>query len=84
MVLRDITPDNYNAVLEVYRQSEDFLSLGPQLKASLDMVVKDLEECKEAGGVVKGIFIARGEMAGIIGYVPVGFDGKPEDAFIFL
>jgi hypothetical protein len=41
--MRPITSKDYVAVLEVYRQCEDFLSLGPEPKASLAMVRKDID-----------------------------------------
>ena len=53
------------AVLEVYRQCEDFLALGPVPTASLEMVQSDLEHSKEEGGVFCLICSANSIRAGI-------------------
>ncbi|HLO30026.1 MAG TPA: GNAT family N-acetyltransferase, partial [Anaerolineales bacterium] len=73
-----------DSVLEVYRQCEDFLALGPVAKASLAMVQKDIEISQAEGGLFCGIYKADGEMIGVLDYVPRGFEGDPQTAFLSL
>ncbi len=81
--IKTVTPDDSDAVLEVYRQCEDFLALGPQPKASLAMVLKDMVEAQRERGVFRGIYSGE-KMIGVISYVAKGFEGKAESAFISL
>jgi GNAT superfamily N-acetyltransferase len=81
--IRTVTQDDKYAVLDVYRQCEDFLALGPEPRASLGMVLKDIEAAQHEGGVFRGIY-ADGRMIGIVSYVPAGFEGKPDVAFLSL
>jgi GNAT superfamily N-acetyltransferase len=81
--IKTVTPDDSDAVLKVYRQCEDFLALGPQPKASLEMVLQDIEEAKKKGGVFRGIYYDE-KMIGVVSYVRGGFEGKAEVAFISL
>jgi GNAT superfamily N-acetyltransferase len=81
--IRTVTQDDNNKILEVYRQCEDFLALGPKPNASLEMVLKDLESSRNEGGVFRGIY-ADGKIVGVISYVPAGFEGKPDVAFLSL
>ena len=81
--IRTVTQDDKNAVLDVYRQCEDFLALGPEPRASLGMVLKDIETTKHEGGVFQGIY-ADGKMIGIVSYVARNFENKPQAAFISL
>ncbi len=57
MIIRPIVEPDLPAVLEVYRQSEDFLALGPDPHASPEMVAKDRELSRQEGGVFCGIFL---------------------------
>jgi ribosomal protein S18 acetylase RimI-like enzyme len=82
--IRPVTPGDLNAVLNVYRQCEDFLALGPEPTASMEMVLKDIEVSQRAGGVFCGIFSADGKMIGVVDYVPKNFEGEPHIAFFFL
>lgn len=82
--IRPITRADLRAVLEVYRQCEDFLALGPVPTASMEMVLKDIEHSQAAGGMFCGIYTAAGSLAGIIDYVPGGFEGKPQLACLSL
>lgn len=81
--IRTVTQDDKYAVLDVYRQSEDFLALGPEAKASLGMVLKDIEAARHEGGAFQGIY-ADGKMIGIVSYVARNFERKPQAAFISL
>jgi ribosomal protein S18 acetylase RimI-like enzyme len=81
--IRTVTQDDKDNVLEVYRQCEDFLALGPQPKASPEMVVKDMADMQHEGGLFRGIY-ADGKMVGVVSFIPGGFEGKPNTAFISL
>ena len=73
------------ALLEVYRQCEDFLALGPQPHASPEMVQADLDLSQKAGGIFCGITLcSSGEMIGVADYIPSGFEGNRRHAFIEL
>jgi ribosomal protein S18 acetylase RimI-like enzyme len=82
--VRTITQDELGAVLNVYRQCEDFLALGPEPTASMEMVVKDIESSQREGGVFCGVFSADAEMIGVVDFVPSGFEGDPHIAFVCL
>jgi ribosomal protein S18 acetylase RimI-like enzyme len=82
--IRPITPDDLEAVLEVYRQCEDFLALGPVPTASMEMVLKDIEISKGEGGSYCGIFNAAGVIIGILDYVPAGYHGDRQTAYLAL
>ena len=79
-----ITQDNLAAILDVYRQCEDFLALGPVSTASMEMVLKDIETSKDMGGIFCGIYTTDGKMIGIVDYVPNNFEGDPHAAFLSL
>ena len=82
--IHPITGEELNAVLEVYRQCEDFLALGPVPTASMKMVLKDIEISHGYGGLFCGIYTAGDRMIGIIDYVPGNFEGNPRAAFLDL
>jgi ribosomal protein S18 acetylase RimI-like enzyme len=82
--IRPVVQDDLNAILEVYRQCEDFLALGPVASASMEMVLKDLELSREQGGIFCGIYQADGEMIGVLDYVPANFAGDPQAAYLAL
>jgi hypothetical protein len=77
LAIHPISPDELDAVLNVYRQCEDFLALGPVPTASMEMVLKDIEISKGYGGLFCGIYTSEGKMIGIIDYVPSNFEGDP-------
>ncbi len=56
LTLRPIAPHELKSTLEVYRQCEDFLSLGPVPKASMAMVMADIEHSSQARGIYCGIW----------------------------
>lgn len=72
------------ALLEVYRACEDFLSLGPNPHASTEMVLGDLALSRASGGVFHGICDEAGCLIGVADWIPSGFEGRPETAFIDL
>jgi ribosomal protein S18 acetylase RimI-like enzyme len=82
--IHPISENELDAVLEVYRQCEDFLALGPVSTASLEMVLKDLELSRENDGIFCGIYAMDGSMIGVLDYVPRNFGGEPEAAFLEL
>lgn len=82
--IRPITQDDVGTVLDVYRQCEDFLALGPVSTASMSMVLADIEVSKGAGGIFCGIYNANGQMIGVIDYVLSNFEGEPETACLSL
>jgi ribosomal protein S18 acetylase RimI-like enzyme len=82
--IRPITHDDLDEVLEVYRQCEDFLALGPVSIASMDMVLKDIEISQDESGIFCGITAADGKMIGILDYVPCNYEGDPHAAFLSL
>jgi ribosomal protein S18 acetylase RimI-like enzyme len=84
LTIRPILESETGMVLEVYRECEDFLALGPQPKASLTMVKQDLNHSKEENEIFCGIFDNRNRMLGIVDFVPQRFDQKPEGAFLAL
>jgi ribosomal protein S18 acetylase RimI-like enzyme len=81
--IKQIDESYAGQVLEVYKQCEDFLSLGPVPNASMQMVLDDYKLSEDEGGIFCGIFIG-GDMAGIVDFNPSGFEGNPECAYIAL
>ena len=82
--IRPVRKDELDAVLEIYRQCEDFLALGPVATASMSMVLADLDISREEGGVYCGIYAPTGEMLGVFDFVLAGFEGDPQAAFFSL
>ncbi len=82
--VRPIFEGDLPAVLEVYQQCEDFLALGPRPKASMEMVLADVQLSRDQAGVFCGIFDRHEQLMGVLDYVPMGFQGVGEDAFIEL
>ena len=79
-----ISPDNLLPVLEVYRQCEDFLGLGPDPQASLEMVQRDIAGSQQQGGSYCGIYDPSGRLMGVLDYIPAGFESDPTHAFLEL
>ncbi len=82
--IRPVRPDETPAILEVYRQCEDFLALGPVSTASEDMVLADLELSREQGGIYCGIYDQAERMIGVVDVVLDRFGGQPECADLSL
>ncbi len=59
-----------DALLVVYRQSEDFLALGPIHKASAQMVTSDIESSRKEGGLYCGVWDKEGVLFGVLCFVP--------------
>lgn len=79
-----ISQSDATEILDVYRQCEDFLSLGPQSTATMEMVLKDLETSQNENGSFCGIFNMSGKMIGIVDYIPRNYDDNPTTADIAL
>lgn len=78
-------PADLAAVLEVYRQCEDFLALGPVPTASLEMVLSDLKLSADMGGCFCLICLAEsGAVVGVFDYVASGYEGRPDVADLSL
>ena len=82
--IRPISQDDLDAVLDVYRQCQDFLALGPIPAASMEMVLQDIEYSRRKGGVFCGIYTADQKMMGVVDYVPCNFEGDPHVAYLSL
>ena len=82
--MHPISHDELDDVLNVYRQCEDFLALGPVPTASMDMVEKDVELSRSQGGIFCGICNGDGEMIGVLDFVPGGYEGDASHAFLEL
>jgi len=82
--IRPVRPDELDSVLEVYRQCEDFLALGPVAAASMAMVLADLDLSRAEGGVYCGIFSPAGEMLGVFDFILSGYAGDPQAAYLSL
>jgi ribosomal protein S18 acetylase RimI-like enzyme len=82
--IHPISDEDLEAVLEVYRQCEDFLALGPIPTASLQMVLKDIEISRAEGGIFSGISRVDGKMIGILDYVPGNYHGDTQSAYLSL
>ena len=74
---------NINAILEVYIESEDFLSLGPKNKASIEMVNSDINYSKSHGYKYYEIKIEN-ETIGICDFCISGFEDIEENGYINL
>ena len=67
--IHPISESDLQSVFEVYKQCEDFLSLGPVSVASIEMVKEDIEHSKRGNGIFCGISDNNG-MIGIIDFIP--------------
>lgn len=84
LAIHPILRDELEAVLDVYKQCEDFLALGPVSTASMAMVLQDIEHSQAEDGVFCGIYTALGQLIGIIDYVPRSYQGQRHVAFLEL
>lgn len=84
MQIRLIIDSDLPAVLEVYRQCEDFLALGPVPHASMQMVTADRELSSRQGGEFCGLFAADGTLMGVLDFIRAGWEDDPGCAFLEL
>ena len=82
--INPVTQDDVSSILEVYKQCEDFLALGPQPHASMEMVLADLDVSRMEGGVFCGIWDQGRTMIGVVDFIPESFQGNPHHAFLSL
>ncbi len=76
--------EQIESLLDIYRQCDDFLALGPQAHASASMVEQDLRGSQDVGGLYRGIVNAEGRLVGVLDIILQGFEGDPAVAFIEL
>jgi RimJ/RimL family protein N-acetyltransferase len=84
LIFHTVTANDKEAVFRVYRQCEDFLALGPEPKASPEMVMKDMETSQHEGGYFCGIYNTDEQLQGIVDFIPGNFEGNKATAFISL
>jgi ribosomal protein S18 acetylase RimI-like enzyme len=82
--LRAVTPNDLDAILDVYRQCEDFLALGPEPTASIRMVLEDIRTSEREGGIFCGVHDPSGKIIGVVDFVPGNIEGVLHNAFISL
>jgi len=83
-LIRPVRDDELAAILDVYRQCEDFLALTPKPIATMEIVQEDFTLSQQNNGVFCGIYDAAGTMMGIVDVVLNGFEGDSATAFIEL
>jgi ribosomal protein S18 acetylase RimI-like enzyme len=83
-IMRPLTEAELDDMLEVYRQCEDFLALGPVPVASMDMVRADWQLSQGQGGEFCGIYDPGGVLVGVLDVIPSGFEGESDVAFLEL
>lgn len=66
--IRPVSQDEIDSTLEVYRQVEDFLSLGPVPTASIKMVLADIAHSKREKGIYCGIWDRSGVQIGVLDF----------------
>ena len=82
--IRNVAHHDLQPVLQIYRQCEDFLRLGPEPTASMAMVLKDIGSSRREGGMFCCVFTTGGQMIGVVDFVPQNFEGNPQAAFLSL
>jgi ribosomal protein S18 acetylase RimI-like enzyme len=82
--IREIRSDDLESVLAIYRQSEDFLVLGPEPHASMVMVEEDIKSSHQDSGLYCGIYDSERRMVGVISFIPWNFGGREKYAYISL
>jgi len=82
-VIQDIDEKDIDEIFEVYRQCEDFLSLGPVPYASRQMILDDFRISREEGGTFCGIFV-NDVMIGVLDFVISNYDENPNNAYLSL
>lgn len=70
-VIRPLEENEIYSTLEVYRQCEDFLSLGPIHVASMSMVLNDINHSRENNGIYCGIWNEQNEQIGVLDFIPM-------------
>lgn len=81
--LRGVDESSMADILDVYRQCEDFLSLGPNPEASTEMIREDLRLSRDSGGLYYGIYVAD-QIVGVVDFVPRGYENDSGHGHISL
>jgi ribosomal protein S18 acetylase RimI-like enzyme len=84
LVIKAIDEREIENIYRIYLGCEDFLALGPQPKASREMVMKDLEDSKRHNRAFCGIYEGQGGMVGIVDYALGGYEGRRGWAYLAL
>jgi len=84
LIIRPVSEADADAILEVYRQSEDFLALGPEPEASKEMVINDLLQSRAVGGIFCGIYYQDEKLIGVVDFIPEGYKGNKAAAYLEL
>lgn len=82
--IRKIYENDVDTIFRVYKDSEDFLLLGPEPKASKDMVFKDIESSAKTGGIYCLILNKEEEEIGIVDFIPNMYKENPRYGYISL
>jgi len=78
--IRPVSEEEIGSTIEVYRQVEDFLSLGPVATASMNMVVADIAHSRAEKGLYCGIWNRSGIQIGVLDFSV----GKRKEATLWL
>lgn len=81
--IKEASENDFNSIFEVYKNCEDFLSLGPESKASKKMVLSDMKISKEESGIYCCIY-KNEKVIGIIDFIPKGYELDNKKAYISL
>ena len=82
-IIQKVDRSSIDSIYNVYKNCEDFLSLGPVSTASKQMILDDFKISEGEGGIYCGIFFKE-RMVGIIDFVLSGFEGDPSHAYLSL
>jgi ribosomal protein S18 acetylase RimI-like enzyme len=83
ITIKKVDRNDIDRIYHVYKNCEDFLSLGPVPTASKQMILDDFNISEEEGGIYCGIFL-NDIMIGIIDFVLSGYEGNPNHAYLSL
>ena len=64
-----VNDSEISALLEVYKQCEDFLALGPVSEASVQMIKEDIASSRREGGQYCAIRNGQGLTVGVIDFI---------------
>lgn len=68
--VQPISRQDLGKALEIYKQVEDFLSLGPVPIATMEMVLADIKHSQHENGIYCGIWKNLGDLLGILDFIP--------------
>lgn len=82
--IHTVSENELDQLMEVYRQCEDFLSLGPVATASMQMVMTDIESAQNNQANYCSIHSDKQGMIGVVEYTTGEYLGHPEFACLEL